>query len=165
MRPHGCQGPLETESHRGTHPVTELPDIELVGGGLAEWPPGRGPRGETIAPVAFLDVSQHESLLQLPRLSHDTGQTTWQCAATWEAEPLALVVQVHAPVGAGFRVPLDPARHAALIDAVLRHGGLYLCPTTPRLGINARLARDHSFFCAVDRSFAEVWPAIRARSG
>lgn len=145
--------------------VTELPDIELVGGGLAEWPSGRGPRGETIAPAGFLDVSDHEALLALPRLFRETGQTTWQCAATWEAKPLALVVQVHAPVEAGFRVPLDPVRHAALIDAVLRHGGLYLCPTTPRLGINARLARDHSFFCAADRSFADAWRAIRTRPG
>ncbi len=144
--------------------MTTFPNVELVGGGLAEWPPGRGPRGETIAPAGFLDVSDHEALLDLPRLFHEAGQETWQCAATWEAEPLALVVHVRAPVEAGFRVSLDPTRHAPLIDAVLRHGGLYLCPTTPRLGINARLARDHSFFCAVDRSFAERWQAIRARA-
>jgi hypothetical protein len=145
--------------------VTLLPEVQLVGGGLAEWPPGRGPRGETIAPAAFLDVSGHEALLALPRLFHDSQPESWQCEGVWEAEPLALMVSVRAPAEVGFRIPLDPARHAPLIDAALRHGGLYLCPTTPRLGINARLARDHSFFCAVDRSFAERWRAIRVSSG
>jgi hypothetical protein len=44
--------------------------VELVGGGLAEWPPGKGPRGETIAPAAFVDVTGAEHLLELPRHFH-----------------------------------------------------------------------------------------------
>jgi hypothetical protein len=140
-----------------------LPALELVGGGLAEWPAGQGPRGETLAPAAFVDASGHDDLLDLPHRFHEAGAAGWDCAGTWEVEPLALVVRVRAPLEAAFRIPLDPARHAALIVSILRDGVLYLCPTTPRLGINARLARDHSFFCPVDQGFAAEWQRLRAR--
>lgn len=140
-----------------------LPNVELVGGGLAEWPPGQGPRGETIAPAAFVDAGGHDDLLALPHYFRAVGLDAWQCTGTWEADPLALVVRVRIPVQAVFRVPLDPARHAPLIDAILRDGALYICTTSLRLGINARLARDHSFVCVVDRGFAEQWRALRPR--
>ena len=143
----------------------ELPELELVGGGLAEWPPGQGPRGEAIAPAAFVDASGHDDLLALPHRFHAAGMAAWQCEGAWETEPLALVVRVRAAVEAGFRVPVNPAKrgHPQLIEAVLRDGALYICPTTPRLGLNARLARDQSFFCAVDRSFVDQWRALRGR--
>lgn len=138
-----------------------IPSLELVGGGLAEWPPGQGPRGESIAPAAFVDATGQEDLLALPHRFHEAGAGAWQCEGDFEEPPLALVVRVRAPVEAEFRVPLDGRRHAALVDAVLRDGALYICTTTPRLGLNARLARDQSFFCAVDRGFAERWRAIK----
>ena len=78
----------------------------------------------------------------------------------WQADPLALVITVSDPVVATFRVPLDPIRHMALINAVLRDGGIYVVPTTPRLGINARLAREHSVWVDVDRSFADTWRTL-----
>ena len=127
---------------------------------MAEWPSGKGPRRETIAPAAYVDVSAAPHLLNLPHHFHAAGMSGWQASGAWEAEPLALVVTISAPVEASFRVPLDATRHAALINAVLRDGGIYVCPTTPRLGINARLARDHSVWVDVDRSFAETWRTV-----
>lgn len=141
----------------------ELPELELVGGGLAEWPSGQGPRGESIAPAAFVDADGHDDLLALPHRFHEAGAGRWDCTGTWQEEPPALVVRVHAPVNVGFRVPLNPARHGPLVGAILRDGALYICPTSPRHGINARLARDHSFFCAVDQSFAPGWRVMRGR--
>ena len=135
--------------------------VELVGGGLAEWPPGRGPRGETIAPAAYVDVSGAEHLLELPHQFHGVGVAGWRASGVWEREPFGLVIGVTAPVAAAFRVPLNAAKHAALISAVLRDGGIYVCTTTPRLGINARLARDNSFWVDVDRGFAQTWRAMR----
>lgn len=140
----------------------QLPALELVGGGLAEWPDGRGPRGETIAPAAFLDASGYDGVLDLPHRFREAGIEAWHCAGEWEAEPLGLVVRVRAPVEAAFRIPLDRLRHGALIDSLLREGGCYICPTTPRLGINARLARDQSFYCTVDPGFAPTWRALRS---
>jgi hypothetical protein len=135
--------------------------VELVGGGLAEWPSGKGPRGETIAPAAYIDASNAPHLLDLPHAFHAAGMAGWQAHAVWETEPLALVVTVSAPTEAAFRVPLDAAKHAALINAVLRDGGIYVCPTTPKHGINARLARDHSVWVDVDRSLADSWRTPR----
>ena len=135
--------------------------VELVGGGLAEWPPGKGPRGETIAPAAFVDVSAAEQLLELPHHFHAAGIAGWQARGTWETEPLALTVAVSAPLAASFRVPLDAHKHAALINAVLRDGGIYIVATTPRFGINARLARDQSVWVDVDTGFAETWRRMR----
>jgi hypothetical protein len=140
-----------------------LPELELVGGGLAEWPSGQGPRGESIAPAAFVDADGHEDLLALPHRFQETGAAGWDCTGTWEEEPPALVVRVRAPLEAAFRVPLNPARHGPLVEAILRDGTLYICPTSPRHGINARLARDHSFFCAVDQGFASRWREIRGQ--
>ena len=138
-----------------------MDSVELVGGGLAEWPSGKGPRGETIAAAAYVDVSEAPHLLDLPHQFHGAGIAAWRASATWEEEPLALVVQVSAPTQATFCIPLDAARHAALINAVLRDGGIYVCPTTPKLGINARLARDHSVWVEVDQGYAATWNAAR----
>ena len=135
--------------------------VELVGGGLAEWPPGKGPRGETIAPAAYVDVTAAEHLLGLPHQFHEVGIAGWQATAAWEDDPFALVVTIAAPVTASFRVPLDASKHAALVNAVLRDGGIYIVTTLPRLGINARLARDNSFWVDADRGFAETWRAMR----
>lgn len=135
--------------------------VELVGGGLAEWPSGAGPRGETIAPAAYVDVSTAEHLLDLPHRFHAAGDA-WKCAGVFEPEPLALTVHVTEPVAASFRIPLDAAKHAALIGAVLRDSGIYICVTTPRHGINARLARDQSFWIDVDQSFAQTWRSRQA---
>ncbi|MBI2760653.1 MAG: hypothetical protein HYX51_04410 [Chloroflexi bacterium] len=137
----------------------DYPELELVGGALAEWPSGQGPRGETIAPAVFVDAEGHDALLALPHQFHAAGAAAWDCVATWQRDPPALEVRVQTPVSAGFRVVLDPAKpgRVALIEAILRDGALYICPTSPKLGLNARLARDHSFFCAVDRSFADEW--------
>jgi hypothetical protein len=152
---------LDTETLRLADWGSVMESVELVGGGLAEWPSGTGPRGETIAPAAYIDVSESPHLLELPHHFHAAGIAAWQASAVWEQEPFALAVTVSAPVQAAFRIPLDAARHAALISAVLREGGVYLCPTTPKHGVNARLARDHSVWVAVDRSFAATWNAAR----
>ena len=138
----------------------EIATVELVGGGLAEWPPGTGPRGETIAPAAFVDVTGAEHLLELPHHFHAAGIAGWEARGVWQPAPLALTVAVAEP-SASFQIPLDAHKHAALINAVLRDGGIYIVPTTPRFGINARLARDQSVWVEVDRAFAETWKAMR----
>lgn len=142
---------------------TGVATVELVGGGLAEWPSGTGPRGETIAAAAFVDASGAEHLIDLPHRFHEVGSTGWTCRGVWERDPLALTITVERPLQASLRIPLDAARHGALVDAILRDGGIYVCPTTPRHGLNARLARDHSFHVEVDRGFAEEWRARRGR--
>jgi hypothetical protein len=139
----------------------ESVEVELVGGGLAEWPSGKGPRGETIAPAAYLDVTGAEHLLDLPHQFHAAGIAIWRATGTLEADPPALAVTVGAPIEAAFRVPLDPRKHSALVQAILRDGGIYVVPTTPRLGINARLARDGSAWVAVDKRYAETWRKMR----
>lgn len=135
--------------------------MELVGGGLAEWPAGQGPRGETIAPAAFVDVTGAEHLLELPHHFHAAGVAGWQARATLQPDPPVLSVSVSAPVAVTFQVPLDPGKHAAMIAAVVRDAGIYLVPTTPRFGINARLARDQSIWVAVDAEFADTWKKLR----
>lgn len=144
-------------------PEPQIPSVELVGGGLAEWPSGKGPRGETIAPAAFVDVTGAEHLLELAHHFHAADAGGWQASARWLREPFSLEVEVQAPVTAAFRVPLEARRHAALINAALRDGGIYVTPTVPRLGINARLARDGSVWVEVDRGFAEHWKEIQGR--
>jgi hypothetical protein len=139
----------------------EIVTVELVGGGLAEWPHGQGPRGETIAPAAFVDVSGSEHLLELPHHFHVAGITAWRARAGLQVEPAALTVTVSAPVEAAFRMPLDARKHAALLSAVVRDAGIYVVPTTPRFGINARLARDQSVWVEVDADFADTWKMIR----
>jgi len=147
---------MEAEEGQDQTPEVAPPSVELVGGGLAEWPSGKGPRGETIAPAAFLDVSGAEHLLELPHTFHAVGITGWSARAVWQQEPLALSVTVDAPLTTGFVVPFDARKHAALIAAIRRDSGIYLVFTTPRLGINARLARDGSVWVAVERDRAEA---------
>src|SRR3712207_5845330 len=96
----------------------DIVTVELVGGGLAEWPSGQGLRGETIAPAAFLDVSGAEHLLDLPHHFHAAGPAGWKASAALQTDPPALLVTVSAPTGAVFRVPVDAQKHAALITAV-----------------------------------------------
>jgi hypothetical protein len=140
----------------------ETVTVELVGGGLAEWPAGKGPRGETIAPAAFLDVSGAEHLLELPHHFHGAGPAGWKATVALYADPPALAVRVSAPVEAAFQIPLDPQKHAALVNAVVRDAGIYIVPTTPRFGINARLARDQSVWVAIDDWFVENWKKLRS---
>jgi hypothetical protein len=140
----------------------EIVTVELVGGGLAEWPQGQGPRGETIAPAAFVDVTGGEHLLELPHHFHRAGIAAWKARADLQTEPASLTVTVTAPVEVAFRAPLDAHKHAALVSAVVRDAGIYIVPTTPRFGINARLARDQSVWVDVDADFAETWKKIRS---
>lgn len=139
-----------------------LPVLELVGGGLAEWPAGQGPRGETLAPAVFVDADGHDDLIALPAHFHEVGIPGWQCRSRWEVEPLALVIEVTHPVERSFRVALDRGRHAPIIDALLRDGGCYVSPTSPRLGISARMMLNHSFYCPIDCTFADTWKAQQA---
>lgn len=135
--------------------------VALVGGGLAEWPSGTGPRGETIAPAAFVDVTGAEHLLELPRHFHGAEASAWHAVGMLASAPPALHVSVKAPIESAFHIPIEPGRHAALVTAMLRDGGIYVVPTTPRYGINARIARDGSVWVAVDASNAETWKVIR----
>ena len=121
--------------------------LEVVGGGLAEWPSGTGPRGETVAPCAFVDAAAAPELLELPALFH-SDPPAWRATGTWivaddDVRFLRIEIPGPAPIIANlvFRGP----RRAPFIAAVERAGGLYVCPTTASRGLDARLARDASF--------------------
>ena len=121
--------------------------LEVVGGGLAEWPSGTGPRGETVAPCAFVDARAAPDLLALPDLFRlDPG--AWRATAHWDTAAdgsrlLRVIVSVPRAVTADlrFRAP----RQGPFLEAIERAACLYVCPTTPQQGVNARLARDASF--------------------
>ena len=121
--------------------------VEVVGGGLAEWPSGTGPRGETIAPCAFVDAGAAPELLELPACFH-ADPRGWRATGLWgTAEDGSRLLRIEVATSPTlvanliFRGP----RQAPFLGAVERAGSLYVCPTTARRGVNARLARDFSF--------------------
>ncbi|MGI8970218.1 MAG: hypothetical protein ACR2HB_05870 [Dehalococcoidia bacterium] len=129
----------------------------VVGGGLAEWDPGKGPRGETVAPCAYVDAGNLPALLELPPLFH-RDPTHWQAAGRWLTRvdtQHALLIQVTSPTVAEFTIVFGHARMAPFLAAIERSGSFYLCPTTAKLGVNARLARDHSVPVEIIRAPAE----------
>ena len=127
--------------------------VDVVGGGLAEWPSATGPRGETIAPCAFVDASAAPDLLALPAL-FQADPHGWQAVGHWsnaEDGSRLLVLELTAPRTRVVTLVFRGPRQAPFIAAVERAGTLYICPTTPAQGVNARLARDASFAAVVVR--------------
>lgn len=132
--------------------VTGGTPLMVVGGGMAEWPQGEAPHGRRLAPVAFVDASERPQLLELPALFACVGFAAWRAQALLkeEAEETVLSVRLSQPRRATFALAL-PGRYKTFIDSIKRLGILYICPTTPALGISARLAKDHSFPATLDR--------------
>ncbi len=116
----------------GSEPAIRL---EVVGAGNAWWvSPDAGPA--SISTYVFLDVEQHPELLDLPNRAAQPG---WSASARRLDAGRLVRVEI-----AGMTAPIDiPTEHPQL-EAVRRARTLYLCPTTPRHGLDPRLARDRS---------------------
>lgn len=134
-----------------TRKMEGRPPLEVVGGGMAEWSGGESPHGRPFAPVVFVDASGQPELLELPSLFTQVGFDAWGAKVEIgdeEAEGATLTLRLSQPQ-ATVLVLAVPARYKAFIGTIKRMGILYICPTTPALGISARLAKDHSFSAAL----------------
>ncbi len=116
--------------------------LEVVGGGLGEWYEKRE-RGHEATPYVFVDVEDHPELLEL---SARSGEPDWQANAAWLLAETAIHVRIAAPDPIEFVIGLENPRLKALVALIERDNAIAVCPTTPKLGINARLARDRSIF-------------------
>jgi hypothetical protein len=109
--------------------------LEVVGAGNAWWvSPDAGPA--SISTYVFLDVEQHPDLLALPERAAEPG---WLATAHRLDGGRLIRVEI-AGSDAAIEIPTDHPQ----LESVRRARTLYLCPTTPRLGIDPRLARDRS---------------------
>jgi hypothetical protein len=116
--------------------------LQVVGGGLGEWYEKRE-RHQEATPYVFVDVEEHPELLNLPA---QAGEPGWRASAAWLADEAAIAVRIAAPVATELIIGLESPQLKPLIALIERDRTIAVCPTTPRLGINARLARDRSFF-------------------
>jgi hypothetical protein len=126
---------------------TDSPTLDVVGGGLSEWPSATGPRGEAVAPCAFVNVAGRPELLELAAQFH-ADPAAWRATGRWGSAgdaPRSLLVEVETPEPRRFELLFRAPRQEPFLAAVDRAGSLYVCPTTPSRGVNARLARDASF--------------------
>ncbi|HLZ71745.1 MAG TPA: hypothetical protein VKV26_17720 [Dehalococcoidia bacterium] len=116
--------------------------LEVVGGGLGEWYEKRG-REHEATPYVFVDVEDHPELLELPAQAARPG---WQAHAEWLPGEATLMIHLCVPAAVDLVIGLENPQLKALIALIERDHLLAVCPTTPKLGINARLARDRSVF-------------------
>lgn len=109
--------------------------LEIVGAGNAWWvAPGAGP--SDISTYVFVNVEQRPELLALPDRTTEPG---WWARARRCAGGSAIRIEV---AGQETAIQLDVEQPQ--LEAVRRAHVLYFCPTTPRLGLDPRLARDRS---------------------
>ena len=125
----------------GTYNTPITLNIVAAGNG---WWVNTGPNPSEIATYIFLDAEEHPELLNLPRQS---AGADWSAAAEWLADGARIRVNITGPVQTTLDVQvggpgLEAVRHARL---------LYICPTTPELGLSPYLARDRSFAVRLPR--------------
>lgn len=109
--------------------------LEVVGAGNAWWvSPDAGPA--SISTYVFLDVEQHPELLELRDRAEQPG---WSATARRLNDGRLVRVEI-----AGIDAAIEIPTHHPQLEAVRRARTLYLCPTTPQLGLDPRLARDRS---------------------
>jgi hypothetical protein len=118
--------------------------LEIVAAGNGWWI-NAGPDPSDIATYIFVDASEHPRLLLLPgRVS--SGELT--AAATWAAEKRLLMIALEGPTP--FELEIKTERPE--LEAVRRARVLFICPTTPKIGVSPYLARDRSFSVELPRS-------------
>lgn len=121
----------------------------LVGGGTAEWTePGRDELDRYV-PFLFVDATEQEELLALVDRYQEAPQG-WRCEARWEDNWSRLLFRVAQPP-LEFSLSLAGKELAPLRSSLLAARRLYVCPTTVRLGLSARLAHDRHFPVALLR--------------
>ncbi|HZQ37105.1 MAG TPA: hypothetical protein VFD32_14330 [Dehalococcoidia bacterium] len=113
-----------------------------MAGGLGEWYDKRERRHEA-TPYVFVDVEAHPELLELPELA---GQPGWSAYAEWAPDRTGIAVQVESPERLALAIGLARPELRALVALIERDRMIAICPTTPKLGLNAQLARDRSVF-------------------
>lgn len=116
--------------------------LEVVAGGLGEWYEKRERRHEA-TPYVFVDVERHPELLELPEQAR---QPEWRAHAEWAPGAAAIAVRIDAPTPLALVVGLENPQLRAVLALIERDRMVAICPTTPKLGLNARLARDRSLF-------------------
>jgi hypothetical protein len=122
----------------------ELPiRLQVVGGGNGWWVSDSA-SPSSIATYVFVDVEEHPELLDLPHLAQDPS---WSVSPTWLANGKALRLDIAGPRRLALTLDLDRPE----LEAVRRTRQLFVCPTTPRLGLDPYLARDRSFAVRLPR--------------
>ncbi len=116
--------------------------LEVVAGGLGEWYEKRE-RQQAATPYVFVDVEAHPELLDLP---DQARQPAWRAHAEWSPDGAGIALHVEAPARIDLAIGLDNPQLRALVALIERDRAVAICPTTPALGLNARLARDRSIF-------------------
>jgi hypothetical protein len=119
--------------------------LEVVAGGLGEWYEKRE-RQQQATPYIFVNVEQHPQLLDLPERSR---QPDWRARADWLPGAAGIAVHIAAPSPAELTIELTNPQLRALVALIERDRAVAVCPTTPKLGLNAQLARDRSVFFAL----------------
>lgn len=129
-----------SDPHNSDLPPIRLP-IVAAGNG---WWVNTGPSPADIATYVFVDGGEHPELLDYPERS---GQDGWSATAAWSDDGAAIRVRITGPVQATLEIPVDRPE----LEAVRRARLLYICPTTPQLGLSPYLARDRSFLVQLPR--------------
>lgn len=119
--------------------------LAVVAGGLGEWYT-KHERAQEATPYAFVDVEDQPALLDLPAQSRAAD---WSATAAWLPGAPTIRISVVAPIALTLDLELDNPQLKGLVALIERDRLLHVCPTTPRLGINAQLARDRSFLVEV----------------
>ncbi len=116
--------------------------LDVVAGGLGEWYEKREQQ-HAATPYIFVDVEAHPELLDLPDQARQPG---WRAEAEWAPGGAGIAVRVEAPEPLDLAIARDNPPRRALVALIERDRAVAICPTTPALGLNARLARDRSIF-------------------
>jgi hypothetical protein len=122
-----------TDANANEH-VEAPPRLQVVGGGNGWW---AGPGPSSIATYVFVDVEAFPDLLNLPQRAAEPGimvEPAWLDGG----RALRLTLSGERPV----TVEIDLDRPE--LEAVRRARRLFVCPTTPKLGLDPYLARDLS---------------------
>ena len=123
--------------------------LPVVAGGLGEWYEKRERQHEA-TPYVFIDVEEHPELLELPA---QANQPDWRAHADWTPGEAAILVRIEAPLSLDLAVELANPQLRPLVALIERDRRVAICPTTPKLGLNARLARDRSLFFTLPRRY------------
>ena len=122
---------------RSVPPGAQPVRLQVVAAGNGWWV-NTGPDPSDIATYVFVDVEAHPELLDLPARANEPD---WAVDAAWQAEAESLAIHVRGPHAVTLEIPVNLPE----LEAVRRARHLYVCPTTPELGISPFLARDRSF--------------------
>jgi hypothetical protein len=117
--------------------------LQIVAAGNGWWV-SSGPDASDISTYVFLDCEAHPELLALPEQARAPG---WCATAAWNEAGDAIRVTISGPSELRFAMPVDRPE----LEAVRRARRIYICPTTPMLGLSPFLARDRSFLVELPR--------------